>query len=529
VSAYLHSATMVKAGIYLLLRLNPVLGGTDAWHYVITLTGALTMLTGALLALPQTDLKRILAYTTVSTLGALVLLIGLDTSQAVKAALVLLLVHALYKGALFLAAGILDHETGTRDIERLGGLARAMPITATASVLAALSMAGLPPLFGFIGKELLYEAKTQAPSAAWLVTSAGLLANVLVFAASGLVALRPFFGRRPESTREVHEAGPGLWLGPVVLAIAGLLLGVLPNTTFGPLLEAALGAVRAETTAIELALWHGLNPILLLSLATVGAGAALYLLRGPALAALAPLRPLLALGPARAYAWGLEALVATAKATAALLQGGSLRHHVAVVVAVTLGLAGGALLTHGATFVGPDFTDLLPHETLLAALLLAGAVATALFASRLAAVAALGVVGLAVALTFLLFGGPDLAMTQLAVETLSVILFVFVVYRLPRFARLSSTATRLRDLALAIAGGALMTVLVWTASAGASGSVLSEYFARASAPEAKGRNVVNVILVDFRALDTLGEITVLATAALGVFALLRLRPSGGRS
>ena len=216
VSAYLHSATMVKAGVYLLARLSPVLGGTDFWVWLVTVTGSATMLVGAYLALRQSDLKLILAYSTVSALGVMTSLLGLGGALAVRAALAFLLGHALYKGALFLVAGALDHQTGTRDVDRLAGLARAMPITALAAGLAALSMAGIPPLFGFIAKELSYEATLHAPASAW-VTAAAVLANALLVAAAGLAGLKPFLGKalpppgRHARRRRACGWGPCCW------------------------------------------------------------------------------------------------------------------------------------------------------------------------------------------------------------------------------------------------------------------------------------------------------------------------------
>jgi multicomponent Na+:H+ antiporter subunit A len=229
VSAYLHSATMVTAGIYLLGRFSPLLGGTDAWHYLVTSVGAVTMLIGALMALVQTDLKRLLAYSTVSALGTLTLLLGIGTVLAVKAVAVFLIVHSLYKGALFMIAGAVDHETGTRDVRALGGLFKVMPITALAAGAAALSMSGFPPLLGFIGKELLYEANLAAPQAAVLITGAGVAANIIIVAVALMVGFLPFLGRPLLPLKALHEPPLALWLGPLVLATLGLVAGLFPG------------------------------------------------------------------------------------------------------------------------------------------------------------------------------------------------------------------------------------------------------------------------------------------------------------
>ncbi len=528
ISAYLHSATMVKAGVYLLARLTPMLGGTDEWHYLVTMAGAVTMLLGAALALAQTDLKRILAYTTVSALGTLVLLIGLGTTLAIKAALVFLIVHSLYKGALFLVTGALDHATGTREVEQLGGLWRVMPVTAAATVLAALSMAGLPPLFGFISKELLYEAKLEAPRAAWLITSAGVLTNVLMVSLAAVIALRPFFGRKRATPKAAHEAPLAMLLGPALLALTGLVIGLLPDVIATPLIGAAVSATRAEATEIKLALWHGLNPILLLSVITVASGAVVYWLRERLRWLAQRLHALAEWGPPRWYELGLDGVLAFAKGLTRVLQNGYLRVYLMVTVLTTLGLVGTVFFSR-VGFRWPTLQfDIRFYEWIVAAVILSAAVMAVRSTSRLAAVAALGVVGFGVALIYILYGAPDLAKTQFAIETLTVVLFVLVLYRLPRFANYTSKPARVRDLAIALAVGGLMTTLLLATVATPLQSRLAGYFATASVPLAKGRNIVNVILVDFRGLDTLGEIIVLSIAAIGVFALLRLRLESGK-
>lgn len=523
VSAYLHSATMVKAGVYLLARLSVVLGTTDAWHDTVALVGAVTMITGAAMALPQRDLKLILAYTTVSALGTVTLLVGLETTEAVKAAVVFLMVHALYKGALFLAAGAVDHEAGSRDVDALGGLARAMPVTAAAVLLACLSMAGLPPLFGFVAKELLYEAKTQAPEAAWVVTAAGLAANVLIFAVAARLAIGPLFGTAGRTPRMPHEGPPGLWLGPIVLAGLGLVLGVRPDTLAGPLVGAAVTAVRAEPTTVALALWHGFNPILLLSLSTIAAGTLTWWTGLRLATLLAPVGRLGRAGPARAYESVLHGFLRLAKAQTRWLQSGQLSRYVRLTTLTLVALTAAALAGRVPLRSPSGLEVALPLASVLLGLVAAGAIAVVTAAAPLVAVVALGVVGFGIALSFLVWSGPDLALTQFAIETLSVLLFVFVIYRLPRFVAPSPRRSRLRDLAVAGAAGLVIGSLLLAVTASPRPSHLAEYFSAASVPEGRGRNVVNVILVDFRAFDTLGEITVLAVAALGVYGLMRLR------
>lgn len=525
VSAYLHSATMVKAGVYLLARLNPVLGGTDSWHYLLMTFGAVTMLLGAMQSFVQTDLKRILAYSTVSALGTLMLLLGIDTLLSVKAAMVFLLVHSLYKGALFMMAGAIDHETGTRNLEALGGLRHAMPITTVVVGLAALSMAGLPPLLGFIGKELIYEAKVQAPSFSWLIVSASIAANILLVAVAARLGIQPFFGQKTETPKAPHEAPPALWLGPLFLSGLGLVIGSLPELLAQPLIAPAVNAVQAEPTEIKLALWHGLNLVLALSIFTVACGAGVYAGRAKIRQMMTPfLEAATQWGPTQGYDLALAGLHTVARVQTQFFQRGYVGFYLLITVATTVGLVGYTLVSR-VPFPWPKstvFSEVRLYEAGIALTIFLATVAVVRASSRLAAITALGVVGYGIALIFMLYGAPDLAMTQFAIETLSVILFVLVLYKLPRFAKFSGPSDRIRDGLIALGAGSLMTALVLAVTAIPLDSRIAPFFAQNSVPEGKGRNIVNVILVDFRALDTLGEITVLATAALGVYALIKL-------
>jgi len=531
VSAYLHSATMVKAGIYLLARLNPALGGTDAWHYIIMLAGTLTLVIGAVLAYGQTDLKRLLAFTTVSGLGTLTLLVGISTELAAQAAMVFLLVHALYKAALFLGVGTLDHESGTRDLRFLGGIARAMPLTAVAVAVSAVSMAGLPPLFGFVAKEFFYEAKQEAEHAGEIVTLLSFVGSAFVAAAAGLVGWRAFFGpKRGETPKSPHEGPPSLWIGPVLLAGISVAFSLLPDQLAIPLIQPAATAMHGEHTELALSSWIGMSPAFVQSLVMLALGVLLYLAHDRVLDHAGPLRRLAGWGPTRLYRLVLDRLVALARWQTRLLQGGLLGTYLLVVIGTTVALVGGVLL-EGVGWPGATLDEVRAHEVLAAAAMVLGAALVVRARSVLFAVASLGLVGYGLALLFLFFGGPDLALTQLAVETLTVILFVLVLRRLPPWRPLSSPSKRTRDAVVALAGGAVMTLVVLATAAAYHPAPLKTYFAQASVPLAHGRNVVNVILVDFRALDTLGEVTVLAVAALGVRGLLKLRarrPEGDR-
>ncbi|MBN2472286.1 MAG: DUF4040 domain-containing protein, partial [Anaerolineae bacterium] len=431
---------------------------------------------------------------------------------------------ALYKGALFLVAGNIDHETGTRDISRLGGLRQVMPVTALAAGLAALSMAGLPPFLGFVGKEVIYES-TLGVKAAALITGVALLTNILTVVAAGMVVVRPFFEATPEeeTPKKPHEAPLRMWLGPLTLGALGLAEGLFVGPIGEALIAPALSAVRGEPVTAKLALWHGLNLMLLLSAITLAGGIFLYTQRSrlvwaPRIAAWVE-----KWGPQSWFPRSIDALFAVARVQTRVLQNGRMRYYLLVIILTTTFLVGAAWLRGRIAIGVPEVSALWLHELVLGGIIIGAAIAVLLARTRLAAVASLGVIGFSIGLIYLLFGAPDLAMTQFAVETLTVILLVLVLYRLPRFAQFSTTASRLRDTLIAVGFGGLMTIVVLTVTANPVDSSLASYFSENSYALAQGRNVVNVILVDFRGLDTLGEITVLSVAALGVFALIKLR------
>jgi multicomponent Na+:H+ antiporter subunit A len=405
-----------------------------------------------------------------------------------------------------------------------------MPLTAAAGLLAALSKAGAPPMFGFIGKELLYKTKVSIESVgAWLVLAA-VIANVALVASALMVSVRPFLGPTRTTPKKAHEATVAMVLGPVLLALLGLARGLRPEPFENELGSAAASAILGETVTMKLKLWHGVDPIALavmgLSLLTLAAGFGVYTVVKTRLAPIgAAMHRLEAIGPARAYELGLEGLYRGAGWFTRIVQSGYLRHYLLATMFVVLVVVAIPLSRALPTVLDLPAGSLRLHELLVAAVTIGGAILAASFRSRLAAVAALGVTGVAVAVLFVLFSAPDLAMTQMVVETLSVILLVLVFYHLPRVVRRSRWAPRIRDLGLAIAVGLVMSVLVLSAATIEPDRAVSEYYLAQSEPAAHGRNVVNVILVDFRAMDTLGEITVLAVAGLGVYALLRLRLS----
>jgi multicomponent Na+:H+ antiporter subunit A len=525
VSAYLHSATMVKAGVYLVARMTPIVGGTTIWTGTIIVVAAITMVVGAIRAMIETDLKRILAYSTISALGILMLLFAIGTPQAVAAGLTYLLAHACYKGALFLVAGAVEHETGTRDVSLLNGLRHAMPVTALAAGVAAGSMAGIPLLGGFIAKEQFYDSirtSTFAGAGSELLIAAAVAASICLGAAGLIAGFAPFRGRSGPTTAS-HEAPASLWLGPLVLGGASVILGLFPSLASAPVALAA-STVTGTVSTVSLALWHGFTVTLALSAVTLAGSVALFAYRRRLWRLAWPE----ALHAERLYSGILTVLDTVSRRIGPALQSASLRSYVLVVALTAIGLVATALAMDRALPIARRSTSVQFHEGVLAALIVAGALSAAFARSTMAAVLSLGVVGYGVAVMYALLGAPDLAMTQFAVETLTVVIFVLVFSHLRGFADLSSRFVRVRDAFVAIAAGTLVTTLVLFIGASGTTSRLAAYFADAAPRLAHGYNVVNVILVDFRGFDTMGEITVLVTVAIGVRALLLIGRERGR-
>ncbi|GHC22700.1 putative monovalent cation/H+ antiporter subunit A [Aidingimonas halophila] len=519
VSAYLHSATMVKAGIYLMARLHPALGGTESWTLILSLFGALTMVTGAFLALRHTGIKQVLAYSTVMALGTLTMLLGIGTQEALIAFATFLLAHSLYKGALFMVAGILDHETGTKDIAAMGGLRKAMPITMVCAVVAALSLGGIIPMLGFIGKELMLESVLHAERLNGLLLMMSLAAAIMTMAAAAIVALRPFFGSWKDTPRSPHEGPVSMLAGPATLATLSLLFGLLPSWV-SPLVMATASSVEGSAVDSYLALWHGVNLPLILSLISLAVGLLIYRHWERWRDWQGRLDPILNRGPEACYFLLMNLIVVVSEWQTRMLQNGYIRNYLVMTLLVLVGLTSHALVYRHDLVLDVSL-DVRAHEALVAGLMVAGAVTACIMRSRLASVAAVGTMGFCIALTFVLFSAPDLGITQMLVETLTVILLILVLFRLPRFATLSTPLERVRDVVVALATGGLITVLILAVISGEQLPSISDYMVANSVPEGHGHNIVNVILVDFRALDTLGEIFVLALAAIGVYAMLR--------
>lgn len=519
VSAYLHSATMVKLGVYLLARFDPVFSDHALWIALLIGFGAATMLTGSVLAMRETDLKRVLAYSTIVSLGTLTMLIGIPGELAAVAVVAFLIVHALYKACLFLVAGIIDHETGTRDSSVLGGMRHFMPITATAALLGGLSMAGLPPFIGFAAKELVYETGLAA-SAGWALVAAALVANAAMVVVAGVVAVRCFAGDLTATPRTPHDPGFAMLAGPVVLATLGLLFGLAPWLVGDGLIVPAASAIAGEPLEYSLSLWHGFTPMLGLSVLTLALGVFAYLRWDGLRSTLASIRQIDLWGPDRVYDRLMDGLQRLALWQTGLIQPGSLRSYVArTLLIMSLAALVTLLLRRGLEL--PSFTDSLAPDLAIAALLVVSSLAVARARNFITGIVAAGMVGFVIALLFLFQGAPDLAFTQFSVEALAIIIMLAIVGYMP-FRERDSRAPeeRRRDALVASVVGATASLILLAVLAQPFDARLSDWFRVASVPEAHGRNLVNVILVDFRALDTMGEITVLGLAAVAAAAVL---------
>ncbi|MCG3175718.1 MAG: Na(+)/H(+) antiporter subunit A [Candidatus Omnitrophica bacterium] len=527
VSAYLHSSTMVKAGVYLALRCHPILSGAPGWGCALAWLGAATALAGTVSALRERDMKRQLAYLTVGALGTLMLLIGLGSEKALQAVVVYLVAHALYKGSLFMLVGGVDHATGTRDASELGGLRKVMPITAGCAMAAAVSLAGAPPSMGFIGKESLLGVVWPAtPDRLYALVA--YLSGTIMAALALWVALRPFWGPTGKASAKAHESAWSLLCGPVVLSVGSILPALVPGSVEG-LLSAAASSALGRSTHVHLSLWHGWGPPLWIGLAALATGWALYGIArrkdAPVLRADFP-----GPGPEALYTACMKALPEAAARVTLCTQADRLRDAIRTFVVVLTLAVGGTLAVRGPW---PALGSIAahPHEIWICVLIIVTAIAAIRLAERFAIVAVLGATGLGVTMIFVLYGAPDLAMTQFAVETLTVILLALVLHR---FSMLetgrSSSGQRAVDLFVASCLGVLMWALASVALHGRQGlSASSQYFSETSLVSAHGRNIVNVIIVDFRGIDTMGEITVLAVAGIGVYALLKARlPKDGQ-
>ena len=524
VSAYLHSATMVKAGVYLLMRLNPAMGDTLVWETVLPLFGGATLLAGTLLAVRQTDLKLMLAYTTVASLGLLVMLTGFGSEAAISAAVLYLIAHSLFKGALFMVAGGIDHEAGTRDLTKLGGLRDAMPVTFAAAMLAALSMGGLTPFFGFLAKEEIYYALAGGDTWRILFTVVAVVGNALMFAAAFGVALRPFVGAPVETPKHAHDGPFGLLAGPVVLALCGLAAGLLYHQAHAYFSSPMASAVAGEFVGIKIGFVPHLNAAFALSMLTIGLGIIFYIKLDALRSMMAAVLAAIGWGPDRGFDQFVSGITALAVAVTRRLHGGKLERYMTVTFALVAVVLLAPMILADELPTMPALPLVSFYEAAMIAIAAIGIVAVVLANNRLTAIVSLGIQGFAVAVLFLLMGAPDLSFTQFMVETLSVVILALVMTRL-RLMRADHrpTGEKLIDSTVAIACGAGFGLLLLKSIQGPFHGELSSFFADYSYAIAHGRNIVNVILVDFRGVDTLGEIAVVMAAGLAVLALIRVR------
>ena len=536
VSAYLHSATMVKAGIFLLARFYPVLSGTELWFLIVSLTGLATLLLGAYIALFKHDLKGLLAYSTVSHLGLITLLLGMDTQLAAVAAIFHIINHATFKASLFMAAGIIDHESGSRDMRKLNGLWKYMPHTATLAMVAAASMAGVPLLNGFLSKEMFFAEtlhQVALGSLSWMVPVLATLGGVFSVAYSTRFIHDVFFNGEPIDLPKTPHEPPRYMRIPVeILVTLCLLVGIFPGYIVGGLLESASSAVLAgQLPEYSLSIWHGFNLPLLMSLVAMLGGLIIYYNRRHLYQFQAQFPETDA---KQAFEGMIQSLVAGATRVHKFFDNGSLQRYMLLLLLFALVLTAGPLMDLNTT------AGLRPHlpidavEMTTAALLCLSALATMIWhRKRMIALLTLSVVGLIVSIAFARFSAPDLALTQLSVEVVTVILLMLALFFLPQKTPKESSPRRVvRDLGIAAIIGGIIGTLNYAMMTRPLTSI-SDFFLANSKSGGGGTNVVNVILVDFRGFDTLGEITVLGIAALGIFKLIaRMRlfmPAGDES
>jgi len=530
VSAYLHSATMVKCGVFLIARMYPALAGTEEWFFLVTGFGLITMFVGAYLALIQQDLKGLLAYSTISHLGLITLLFGMNSPVAVVAGVFHIINHATFKASLFMAAGIIDHETGTRDFRKLGGLWRYMPWTGTLAIIAAAAMAGVPLFNGFLSKEMFLEQALKLETGRYydlVVPGLALLASVFSVAYSLRFIHDVFFAPSPTGfgNHTPHEPPRFMKVPVEALVILCILVGLFPNLIVGSLLAASAGAVLGgPLPEYKLAIWHGFNLPLLFSAIALAGGIGLYffLQRRNRLHAIDR-----ASRGKRTYDAQIAALIGAARRVTATLETGSFTRYAVMLFATVLGAALFGLLPQWPT-VGPVANQPIDALSLMLLLcVLVGTWGTVRFhADRLLALIVVGVVGLAVSLTFVLLSAPDLALTQLLVEIVTIVLLLLALRYLPQTSKPEpKSAARWLHAALAIGTGVFTAWVSWLILTRPAVPQVPEYMLARTIAEGGGANAVNVILVDFRGFDTLGEIAVFGIAALAIYAALK----GGRA
>ncbi|MCM3786768.1 Na+/H+ antiporter subunit A [Neobacillus mesonae] len=555
ISAYLHSATMVKAGIYIVARFTPVFGGEAVWFWLVSLAGIVTLVYGSLIAIKKTDLKAILAYSTISQLGLIMSLFGLGSAAlhfgygadsllyttATMAGILHLFNHAMFKGSLFMMVGIVDHETGTRDIRKLGGLMTIMPVTFTIALIGTFSMAGLPPFNGFVSKELFFKATIEVmelgifnlstwgvlfPVLAWV-------GSVMTFIYSMVVVFRTFLGKNKTEipVQKLHEAPVGMLIPPVVLALVVLITGIYPDLLSSSLIEPAMAAVLSPLLAegerfdVHLYLWHGVTPELWMTIGVIVLGVISYKFLPRWKTQYEEYIPRYTIN--RFYTGLFRGLHRFAKRWTQTYMNGSLRNYLIYIFGFMLVLLIYSFWhVNGIEWNFSGYESFRAYENILLVGLIITALCIPLAKHRLSAVILTGAVGYLVTLFFVLFRAPDLALTQMVVETVSVALFLLCFYHLPELTPKSSKRYQVLNLVIAIGVGAIVTVIALAASGTPQLASISEFFIRESYNLGGGKNMVNVLLVDFRGFDTLLEIMVLGVAALAIYSMINLNLSG---
>ncbi len=534
VSAFLHSATMVKAGIYLVARLSLIFAGTDLFFLIVSGFGLLTLCWGSYMAVTQTDLKAILAYSTISQLGMIMAMLGFGTELAILAAVFHILNHATFKGSLFMVAGIIDHETGTRDIRKLGGLFTFMPITATLAFFGTFSMAGfpLPFLNGFLSKEMFFDSSLHFENASTIVEAVSPFfpyfavgGSIFTFVYSIMLFFRTFTGKQRETLpKQPHEAPIGMLISPIVLVLLVIIIAFIPDAFGHALLSPMVDAINGSVGETHIKFWHGFGPALYMSLAVLILGSALYLTREKWQHVYKALPG--KLSAAKAYDGLINGLINGSRKLTNIYMTGSLRHYMIYIFVFFIALVGITMSVTGGFQI--NFDDLAPiaiPEVMIAIVMAGAAIATIFMKNRIAAILVLGIVGYGLSLLFVFFRAPDLALTQLIVETVTVALFLLCFYHLPNFdKKKESKRTNAVNWVISISVGVLVTMVGIASHSTKLFEPISDYFLKNSYKLGGGDNVVNVILVDFRGLDTMLEILVLGLAALGIYTMIKLRP-----
>ncbi|EKB47857.1 putative monovalent cation/H+ antiporter subunit A [Cecembia lonarensis] len=523
VSTYLHSATMVKAGVFLLARFTPILGNTPEWNWTLTIVGAITMTYAAIHALFRTDLKSILAFSTISALGILVFLIGLGTEEALLGAGLFILTHALYKAALFLITGIIDHETGSRDVSRIAGLQHKMMPVAVAGYIAALSSAGVPFFLGFLSKEVMYEAVFHLPQAALILTILAVLTKICLLVAGFWAGIKPFTGKITAVSENAKLPSPRLWVPTIILGALSVSFGIFPALIEKSLILPVLSSMMVGPIDSYLALWHGFNWVLLLSVLTLLIGTAIYFSWRPSEVKFEKTLRFESFAPEQIIKGLGRSSQVFAKRWTAFFQNGYLRNYVITILIFLSVLVAYRLFSGVYLYLDwNQISEITPSEIIVVFLMVISIFFVILSKTRTAVIVSLGVIGFANCLFFLYYSAPDLAMTQFSIDTLTVLLFMLVLFKLPPNKTFSSKRIRLRDSFISLVFGALIAILTLEVFEEPTMKEVSEYYADNAYILAKGRNVVNVILVDYRGFDTMVETVVLVIAAIGVFSLMHL-------